>query len=152
MITIINITLLVLIAFCYAIVSLAYAGKLGDDRKPYGFWGAMSYMRKYRLVGFMSTVYPPTKGLYGWYHKFFKIKYKERFPLSATALVSFTDGLHTVQWFMLKFLYLLIAVNFDYPMFQFLNNWGLSNLIWDFFVSWIIFGTIFTLTYKYFNR
>jgi len=43
------------------------------------------------------------------YYRTFKIEYKERFPLSATALVFLTDGFHLMQWLAINFFTLSIA-------------------------------------------
>src|SRR6478736_5466835 len=60
-----------------------------DDVHPDSFWGDRSYNRKYdrRMI-----IAPAT-----WYYRFFEIKYKERFPGSATVFVALTDGYHLMQ-------------------------------------------------------
>jgi hypothetical protein len=45
-----------------------------------------------------------------WYFGLYKPVYSEKFPFSTTLLVSFTDKWHRAQFFMLRFIYLAIAV------------------------------------------
>src|SRR5688572_13398486 len=81
----------------YTISQLLQHGKFISDST---FWGASSWKRKYKvkwlrskdgsLPDFGQFVPAPNT----WYYRFFKIIYKERFPLSATFLVSITDGYH----------------------------------------------------------
>lgn len=66
-----------------------------------------------------------------WYYRFFKIKYKERFPGSATLFVSLTDGYHSSQMLFKGFLAL------TFGGFHFVT-----------IVIFVMFGIIFTLTYK----
>src|SRR5690606_26165109 len=56
----------------------------------HSFWGAQQWKRKYRMTNYGSLVTVDLDRLDDigrWYYKAFKIKYIERFPLSATALV-----------------------------------------------------------------
>lgn len=52
----------------------------------------LSWKLKYK-TGFK----PIPIGLYGYYHKFFNLKYKEKFPLSGTLLVFLTDFRHILK-------------------------------------------------------
>lgn len=69
------------------------------------------------------------------YYKFFKLKYKERFPLSGSLLVSFTDKYHAYQFFFK--LFLCAAIVLYRPVF----GW------WDGGVFFILFGVVFTIAY-----
>ncbi len=70
-----------------------------------------------------------------WYTQLFKLKYKERFPLSGSFLVAFTDRYHRYQMF---FKILICAAIVMYrPLFWF------DSLIY--FVAW---GITFTLVFR----
>ena len=112
--------LLALSIACYSVSQLQQHGKLHWQSlsKMYSFWGEWSDLRKYKrdhdptgVVHYLRVVAPDN-----WYYRFFKIKYKERFPLSATFLVSITDSYHALQ--SLSFLsmagsiYLFSGINF----------------------------------------
>lgn len=59
---------------------------------PMSFFGARSDLRKYKFTrDRMAAAYPAPEN---WYYKIFDIRYKERFPLSATFMVWLTDGAH----------------------------------------------------------
>jgi hypothetical protein len=59
---------------------------------PLSFFGARSDLRKYRYSKeqIAAAYHAPET----WYYKTFDIRYKERFPLSATVFVFLTDGFH----------------------------------------------------------
>jgi len=80
---------------CYSVRELQSHGKLRWQDDDQGFWGNNSWLRKYK--SYESNGVDLVDAPDNWYYRFFKIKYKERFPLSATFLVSFTDGYHTMQ-------------------------------------------------------
>lgn len=74
-----------------------------------------------------------------WYLGMYKPKYAEKFPLSTTLLVAFTDKWHLAQLIMLRFFYLAVSV-------------GISNsLLCTLFLSFILFpmviGVFFDFTY-----
>lgn len=70
-----------------------------------------------------------------WYTKLFKLKYKERFWLSGSFLVAFTDRYHRYQMF---FKILICAAIVTYrPLFWF--DWII------YFVAW---GVCFTLVFR----
>ena len=77
----------------YSVSQLQQHGKLRWMKEDASFWGADSDVRKYKLHLDVAYMLAPDN----WYYRFFKIKYKERFPLSATFLVAFTDGYHQMQ-------------------------------------------------------
>ena len=69
------------------------------------------------------------------YYKFFKLKYRERFPLSGSLLVSFTDKYHAYQ---LAFkLFLCSAIVLYRPVL----GW------WDSLVLFVLWGLTFTIVY-----
>lgn len=90
---------LALAVVCYSISQLHQFGKLKWSDSEDGFFGSDSWVNKYEFKwspddsGF-------TKAPDNWYYRFFNLTYKERFPLSATALVLFTDGYHLFQFIM----------------------------------------------------
>jgi hypothetical protein len=74
-----------------------------------------------------------------WYYQFFKLKYRERFPLSGSLLVSFTDKYHAFQF---GFKASLCASIVLYrPLF-----W------WDPLVLFALWGVVFTIAYSIFAR
>jgi hypothetical protein len=92
----------------YSVGQLVNQGKLKwskEGRLLRGFWDDDSYLRKYKLTPESTVMKAPEN----WYYRFFKIKYKERFPLSATFLVNLTDGYHLMQ--SLSFLSLSVCVS-----------------------------------------
>lgn len=88
---------LALAVVCYSISQLQQFGKLRWSKVAWGFFGGESWANKYarnhKDNDFIDA--PDT-----WYYRFFGLTYKERFPLSATALVLFTDGYHLFQFLM----------------------------------------------------
>lgn len=76
-----------------------FSGKVPAD----SFWGGQMWKRKYRRNKY-GALYPyPLPGmrrLQKMYYKTFRIKYQERFLLSATALVWLTDGMHLANYLM----------------------------------------------------
>jgi hypothetical protein len=86
---IISLVLLGIGIAAYSISQLLQHEKFKWSGAGYTFWGGRTALRKYKF---------PLESYQGnWYYRFFKIKYKERFPLSATFLVSLTDGYHLCQ-------------------------------------------------------
>ena len=103
----------------------------GDSKNPYGFWGKESYKRKYKKssysqVGSYSLVDAPNTT----YYKFFKIKYKEKFPWSATMLVFVTDGFHLAQWFMIKFIIAAITLDWRWYLIYWFAWTVMFTIIW----------------------
>jgi hypothetical protein len=108
----------------YSISQLQQHSKLRWSKESGGFWSNFSWTRKYKSFennGIDLVDAPNT-----WYYRFFKIKYKERFPLSATFLVNFTDGYHACQ--SLSFLSLAGCV-YVFSGINFLIIWGLILLV-----------------------
>lgn len=117
--------------FCYTISQLAIHGKL--SKRDVGFWSAQGYNRKYRL--------PKRPPLGNAYYKLFEIPYKERFPLSATALVLVTDSYHLFQFFCWKFV--ILSIVFYVPVYTWFWDGGIFLGVW-----YIVFNS----TYKVFGR
>lgn len=77
-----------------------------------GFFGLDSWRRKYKSRmgkdvprGSFDFIDAPST----WYYNLFKIKYKEKFPLSATLLVWTTDFYHLSQFLFLLFISLSVV-------------------------------------------
>lgn len=77
-------------------------------KAPTSFFGSRQYLRKYKVVSwrnadlnfFLDAGATVQRPLNNWYYKLFSIRYKERFPLSATMLVVFTDSFHLSNFLM----------------------------------------------------
>lgn len=94
----------------YSVSQLQQHGKLRwqDEAKNYfGFWGRNSWVRKYKREGSKTAIFKLPKA-HNWYHKLFKLKYVERFPLSATFLSFLTDGYDFCQF--LFFIFISLSV------------------------------------------
>lgn len=138
--------ILSLILFCagavaYCVSQLSIQGKLryGNTIEGFGFWGVTSWRRKYdREIGPKGgkvLIQAPTT----YYYKLFNLKYKERFPGSATVFVALTDGYHLMQAIFLLCMAGYGAVHHE--------NWILWLLIYR-----AAFGIVFTVCYKLFAR
>lgn len=80
----------------------------------HSFWGAQAWKRKYRTTkhkSLFAVQFERMTRLKKWYYKAFKIKYEEAFPLSATALVWLTDGMHLMN-FLMKFFLIAACVSY----------------------------------------
>lgn len=106
---------LILAVGCRAISELANHGKLKWSKNDNSFWGHDSYIRKYKLKHGREMELAPTT----YYYKLFNLKYKERFPLSATFLVFATDGMHLSQAAYHVFLALSLSLFSGYSFFWF---------------------------------
>lgn len=137
----IQIIFFMLAAACYAVMShLRFHNTQDGKFRRHTFFGAESWRRKYRK-GVLSTPgnYDLLEALDSPYYDIFKIKYREKFPWSATALVFLTDGYHLFQWLMIKFLLLGFTVNYNHG-FHF--DWVGFILLW---ASWtVIFNFVYT--------
>jgi hypothetical protein len=125
-------------AVCYCCSQLIMHGKLkwSEDEKGFDFWGKNSGARKYKRLP-NGTILLPAPTTY--YYKLFNLKYKERFPGSATVFVALTDGYHLCQLLFLLLISGAIAVHTE--------NWLLWLLIYR-----CTFGVIFTVCYKLFAK
>lgn len=112
----------------FSIRELHAHGKLKwMSKDPMGFWGEMSYERKYKgtpELG-MHHIAAPNN----WYYNFFKVKYKERFPLSATLLVFLTDAPHFLQFVMFTTFSIGIAFAFGLGFWMWLGTRILISVI-----------------------
>jgi hypothetical protein len=107
---------------------------LWSKLNPIHFFGERSDLRKYKHYGLVKS--PNT-----WYYRTFKIEHKERFPLSATALVFLTDGFHLMLFMAINFFTLAIEVGKFYEWLPILEN-----AFGGFFYSqyeWVNFITLF---------
>lgn len=75
-----------------------------------------------------------------WYYKLSGLKYRERFPLSGTLLVSLTDRYHAYQLGFKVFICLTIGI-----------NTVVINTLIDSAILFVIFGVVFTVTYRFVN-
>lgn len=75
-----------------------------------------------------------------WYFGLYKPVYSEKFPFSSTLLVSLTDRWHRTQLFMLRFIYLAIAV--------LIAKTFLGVVLLTFIVFPIVLGVPFQITYS----
>jgi hypothetical protein len=127
-----SLSLLILSVIAYTIKELQAHGKLKWGKHT-DFWGNNSWMRKYIFKGNMYQDLPPDN----WYYRTFRIKYKERFPGSATIFVTFTDGFHLMQ-----FIFKLFLIGSLVMYKEIVNPW-IDGLIY--FAIW---GVVFTIVYK----
>lgn len=133
-----SILLFVIAVILYSLKELAAHGKLSKNAT--GFWGVDSWKRKYDWNG--DYVLVPNDGHKNFYERLFNIKYKERFFLSSTLLVSLTDGMHFCQlWFKL---FLCASIAFYTPMFK---DW-----YWNAITFFATFGVVFSLAYRLLSR
>jgi hypothetical protein len=114
---------------CYSISQLQQQRKLKGQKGDASFWGEDSWRRKYTK----SYVFLPPDN---WYYRMFNIQLRERFPLSATFLVSLTDGYHLTQ--SLSFLTLSLGISL------------LANV--NFFLIWISILFIHATVYRLLQR
>jgi hypothetical protein len=138
MTTIINLLLLSTAAVAYCISQLQIQGKLSwsiRNEDVVHFWDQSSWSRKYAVNASGSLTKAPT----GYYYKLFNLKYKERFPGSATVFVALTDGYHMMQMVFLLCISAAIAIHYD--------RWFISLIIIR-----AAFGIVFTICYKLFAR
>lgn len=121
---------------CFSIRELQVHGKLKWMNEPNGFWGELSHLRKYKTTeGHLMQPRNPN-----WYYRFFKIKYTEKFPLSATLLVSITDGAHLCQTLFKLFFCISIV------------TYSMEFSLWAALMYFVIWGFVFTSTYKWLSK
>lgn len=78
----------------------------------------------------------PLEPVSNWYSRLFSLSYKEKFPLSGSLLVAFTDAYHAWQ-FGFKVL-MCFAIVLYRPLLG----------MWDALIYFVLFGVIFTFVYK----
>jgi hypothetical protein len=98
--------LILLAALSWGKLSRFMFHSVARSRNPTGFWGKESWLRKYKL----DHLDRPTLAKKTWYTKLFNIKYKERFPLSATLFVFISDGFHALQFVAINSLLLAVSL------------------------------------------
>ena len=138
---ILSLLLFALSVVFYALKESAAHGKLKWSGDPYGFWGSESYERKYKRNYMFEDTYKKYDAPKNWYYKLSGVKYREKFPLSSTLLVMFTDGVHLSQT---AFKLLLCASIVLY------KPW----LVWwkDALIYWLVFSLVFAVFYRIFSK
>lgn len=135
---------LILGVACYAYMTfLTFHNPNTSPFKKYTFFGSESWVRKYakapdpngRIVSY--NLYAPPDN---WYYDVFNIRYKEKFPGSATIFVFVTDAFHLAQWFMIKFFILAMSVRWT-------EESGVIIHWWAFISLWILWLITFNVTY-----
>ena len=128
----IKLIFVIIAAACWGIMSKYLFH--GRSDKPYSFWGKESWKRKYK-----KYEYDPSVGFKGYnliaapdtpYYRFFKIKYKEKFPWSSTLLVFITDGFHLAQWFMIKFIIAAITLDWRWYLAYWITWTAVFTSVW----------------------
>lgn len=130
-----------LAATCYAYNTVWYFHGKKSKKPPFSFWGKESWNRKYKRYPYVDPMQAQQKYQLiaapdNWYYEITKIKYKEKFPLSATVLVFLTDGFHLVQWTMIKCLILAMIVRYDHGI---TFMWGNGICL---YILWLIFFNV----------
>lgn len=120
-----SIIFIALAAACWAIMS--HYTFHNRTKNEFSFWGANSWKRKYKRSDSCFSGYCLIKSRSNWYYRLFKIRYKEKFPGSATVFVFLTDGYHLTQWFMIKFIIGAITLNWIY----FLILWATWTIVFN---------------------
>jgi hypothetical protein len=101
--------ILIFIGACSWGLTSVLAFQHGLQVKPESFFGVDSWKRKYKTWNGQLVRSRRT-----FYYKTFNLKYKERFPLSATLLVFLSDGYHACQFVAIQSLLSVIALQSDY--------------------------------------
>ena len=112
---------------------LALHGKLRLSKRAGDFWSG-DWTRKYKTYenNGVDIVDAPNT----WYYRFFKLKYKERWPTSATFTVFLTDGYHLFQ--SIFFITLAASLSIALPL--------------NFFIVWPIILVTHAGVYKILSR
>ncbi len=119
------VSVLLVVGHWLAFISAIYFYAKGQKK---AFEDRDSWTNKYK-----QPLEPAKKG---WYKKITGIKYKEKFPLSASVLVALTDDYHRWQFYY-KVLLCVWAVTYR-PLF----SW------WDGLIYFVAWGIVFTLAYR----
>ncbi len=130
---VLSVAALLFAALFKALAESCAHGKNRWGKSENDFWGHDSWRRKWK--------YPTTPAPNTHYYKFFKLRYQERFPGSATIFVSFTDGYHLSFSLMVTCacIAVIIPTQFPYPL-------------WSFCLLRLLWGITWTLGYKFFSR
>lgn len=134
-----SLALLCLSAPFYAYCALHDEGKLHGFGPDEGFFGFNQYRRKYKSVpreiggwvvaGQTSAIKAPDT----WYYRFFKLKYKEKFPFSATFLAFLTDGYHLFQLIWKALVIDSMAILTPWPWTVFLSGFSAFTFVFALF-------------------
>ncbi len=134
-----------LAALCKALADSCAHGKNRWSKAEGDFFGHKSDERKWADPQLRRAADLPIKVEYGppfapdtWYYRFFKLKYKERFPGSATIFVAVTDCWHLANSFMVTFVSVGVAFLTPHP-------------VWAFVVLRALWGIAFSVGYKLFS-
>lgn len=122
---------LILASISHAIFSLIAHNKLTFGPLT-GFFGRDQWVRKFADIE--GTFITAPNNLY---YKTFRIRYKEAFPLSATALAWITDAYHFFQFITIK-LVILAMLTYQTTVNPFI----------DFFLLWAQWSVMFEATYS----
>lgn len=141
----ISIACLILAAAFKALAESCAHGKNRWSEHPTDFFGHLSWKRKWKYITYTETAggkkHPlslmPAPTTY--YYKLFNLKYKERFPGSATIFVALSDGYHAAFSMMTSFIVLAVAIWTPWPILFFIG----ARCVWS---------VVFTIGYKCFSR
>ena len=121
-----SLALLCLSAPFYAYCALHDEGKLKGWGPDEGFFGNNQYRRKYKKT--YPRLAPNT-----WYYRFFKLPYKETYPLSATILAWTTDGYHLFQLVWKALIIDSMAILTPWPWTVFLSGFSAFTFVFALF-------------------
>lgn len=112
------------------VYELHFEGSIFSRLGP--FWAADSWKRKYKRYDDDRTFRPAPNT---WYYRVLDIKYKERFPLSASLLAWATDGYHLTQ---MVFIWCVLGaiVTFNDPLLLH------KTRLWDSTVAYLILARV----------
>jgi hypothetical protein len=122
----------------YALSQLQMHGKLRWSKHDDDYWGRDSGRRKYAVDYPVRTLIPAPDTFY---YRIFKIRYKEKFPLSATTLSFLTDGYHLFQFIASKLIISSILTSHFAP-----------NSLWYALVLLFTWYLVFNVVYLKFSR
>lgn len=122
-----SLLLLALSAPLYSYTALHDQGKLKGFGPDEGFFGFNQYRRKYKNGDLLT---PREKN---WYYRFFKLKYHEAYPLSATILAWTTDGYHLFQLVWKALIIDSMAILTPWPWTVFLSGFSAFTFVFALF-------------------
>lgn len=97
-------------AGCYAVIEniqIRHEKSIWSKSSIYSFWGVNGWTRKYYRNKLHGVFELAPKN---WYYRSFNLKYREKFPGSATVFVFVTDAHHFFQWLMFNLIALSLAL------------------------------------------
>lgn len=140
------ILLLILPPICFAIMwimKFKHDQSIWAKTDQHSFFGSKQWTRKYSattLAGRMNgkNYYDFDKAPSNWYYKLFSLKYKERFPGSATILIHFTDAFHLAQFIAINCYCIVITYYAGWPWWiELVLFWG-GQIIFQMFYGKIL--------------